>query len=110
MLWVNRYRNGQANRDCSGSLRWSLSRGVCRRKDGVDRKRPPVPPQVEAAASRPFHQSEVRFGSRFAVGVAFRAASALPWWSQPVDATLYLKGEMECTVMDQRFHRGFTTA
>ena len=22
--------------------------------------------------------------------------SALPWWSQPVDATLYLKEEMEC--------------
>jgi hypothetical protein len=25
--------------------------------------------------------------------------SALPWWSQPVDATLYLKGEMECALM-----------
>src|SRR5450432_3683992 len=31
-------------------------------------------------------------------------------WSQPVDATLYLTGEMECAVMDQRFHRGFTAA
>ena len=31
-------------------------------------------------------------------------------WSQPVDATLYLKGEMECAVMGQRFHRGFTAA
>src|SRR5882762_7305809 len=34
--------------------------------------------------------------------------SALTWWSQPVDATLYLKGEMECAVMGHRFHRGFT--
>src|SRR6266852_3153149 len=32
------------------------------------------------------------------------------WWSQPVDATLYLKGEMECALMGQRFHRGFTAA
>src|SRR5712672_1678670 len=31
-------------------------------------------------------------------------------WSQPVDATLYFKGEMECAVMGQRFHRGFTAA
>jgi IS30 family transposase len=31
-------------------------------------------------------------------------------WSQPVDATLYLKGKMECAVMGQRFHRGFTAA
>src|SRR5258705_13545540 len=30
--------------------------------------------------------------------------------SQPVDATLYLKGEMECALMGQRFHRGFTAA
>ena len=36
--------------------------------------------------------------------------SALPWRSQPVDATLYLKGEMECTLMGHRFHRGFTAA
>ena len=36
--------------------------------------------------------------------------SAYPWWSQPVDATLYLKEEMECNVMGQRFHRGFTAA
>src|SRR5258708_14523148 len=36
--------------------------------------------------------------------------SALPWWSQPIDATLYLKGEMECALMGQRFHRGFTAA
>src|SRR5258708_36961522 len=32
------------------------------------------------------------------------------WWSQPVDATLYLKGEMECGLMGRRFHRGFTAA
>src|SRR5437870_11962257 len=31
-------------------------------------------------------------------------------WSQPVDATLYLKGEMECALMGRRFHRGFTAA
>jgi hypothetical protein len=31
-------------------------------------------------------------------------------WSQPVDATLYLKEEMECMLMGQRFHRGFTAA
>jgi hypothetical protein len=31
-------------------------------------------------------------------------------WSQPVDATLYLEGEMECSLMVHKFHRGFTTA
>jgi hypothetical protein len=36
--------------------------------------------------------------------------SVLGRWSQPVDATLYLKEEMECMVMSQRFHRGFTAA
>src|SRR3977135_1735251 len=36
--------------------------------------------------------------------------SAIGGWSQPVDATLNLKGEMECAVMGQRFHRGFTAA
>src|SRR3982074_1672610 len=30
--------------------------------------------------------------------------------SQPVDATLYLKGEMECGLMGHKFHRGFTAA
>jgi hypothetical protein len=30
--------------------------------------------------------------------------------AQPVDATLYLKGKMECAVMGHRFHRGFTAA
>src|SRR5437763_4219659 len=30
--------------------------------------------------------------------------------SQPVDATLYLEGEMECGLMAHRFHRGFTAA
>src|SRR5258707_12371433 len=34
--------------------------------------------------------------------------SLLRWWSQSVDATLYLKGEMECALMGRRFHRGFT--
>src|SRR3977135_1542791 len=29
------------------------------------------------------------------------------WRSQPVDATLYLEREMECTLMGHRFHRGF---
>jgi len=32
------------------------------------------------------------------------------WWSQPVNATLYLEGEMECALMGDRFHRGFTAA
>src|SRR5450756_849474 len=36
--------------------------------------------------------------------------SVIERWSQPVDATLYLKEEMECMVMGQRFHRGFTAA
>src|SRR5450432_2783336 len=31
-------------------------------------------------------------------------------WSQPVDATLYLEGEMECGLMVHKFHRGFTAA
>src|SRR5258708_755126 len=26
-------------------------------------------------------------------------------WSQPVDATLYLEGEMECGLMSHKFHR-----
>jgi IS30 family transposase len=30
--------------------------------------------------------------------------------SQPVDATLYLGGEMECSLMVHKFHRGFTAA
>src|SRR5258705_1429245 len=36
--------------------------------------------------------------------------SGFGWWSQPVDATLYLKGEMECALMGRRFRRGFTAA
>src|ERR1700682_5906896 len=36
--------------------------------------------------------------------------SAFQRWSQPVDATLYLEGEMECGLMGHRFHRGFTAA
>src|SRR5260221_7286231 len=36
--------------------------------------------------------------------------SVVPWWSQPVDATLYLEGEMECGLMAHKFHRGFTAA
>jgi hypothetical protein len=34
--------------------------------------------------------------------------SAVPLPAQPVDATLYLKGEMECGLMGRRFHGGFT--
>src|SRR6266478_2288806 len=55
-------------------------------------------------------------GSRMSVVGTFRtwrpwrAMSAHRRWSQPVDATLYLKGEMECALMGQRFHRGFTAA
>src|SRR5271169_1552789 len=36
--------------------------------------------------------------------------SAFGGRSQPVDATLYLRGEMECAMKDQGFHRGFTAA
>ena len=36
--------------------------------------------------------------------------SKLGRWSQPVDATLYLEGEMECGLMGHKFHRGFTAA
>src|SRR5260370_37928975 len=36
--------------------------------------------------------------------------SRLRRWSQPVDATLYLEGEMECGLMAHKFHRGFTAA
>src|ERR1700704_858533 len=46
----------------------------------------------------------------FRTSVRAVARSALPRWSQPVDATLYLKGEMEGALMGHRFHRGFTAA
>jgi DNA-binding CsgD family transcriptional regulator len=36
--------------------------------------------------------------------------SAYRGWSQPVDATLCLEGEMECGLMAHKFHRGFTAA
>src|SRR6266576_2225660 len=36
--------------------------------------------------------------------------SALLWWSQPIDATLYLKEKRWSVAMDQRFRRGFTAA
>src|SRR5256884_2921250 len=39
-----------------------------------------------------------------------RLMSGLEVPAQPVDATLYLKAEMECALMGQRFHRGFTAA
>src|SRR4029077_8244808 len=32
------------------------------------------------------------------------------WWSQPVDATLYLRGKRWSVAMDQGFRRGFTAA
>src|SRR3954466_10047969 len=41
---------------------------------------------------------------------ADQRTSALDRWSQPVGATLYLEGEMECGLMVQKFHRGFTAA
>ena len=34
-------------------------------------------------------------------------SSGLSRWSQLVDATLYLEGEMECGLMGHKFHRGF---
>src|SRR6267142_5910971 len=39
-----------------------------------------------------------------------RAMSEFEGRSQPVDATLYLEGEMECGLMGHRCHRGFTAA
>jgi hypothetical protein len=36
--------------------------------------------------------------------------SANRGWSQLIDATLYLEEEMECMVMGEGFHRGFTAA
>jgi hypothetical protein len=36
--------------------------------------------------------------------------SAFGGWSQPVDATLFLEGGMECGLMGHKFHRGFTAA
>src|ERR1700716_3903392 len=35
---------------------------------------------------------------------------AIEEWSQPVDATLYLRGKRWSVAMDRRFHRGFTAA
>jgi hypothetical protein len=39
-----------------------------------------------------------------------RALSEFEGWSQSVDATLYLREKLECTLMDRRYHRGFTAA
>src|SRR3954467_8125828 len=36
--------------------------------------------------------------------------SCFSCWSQPVNATLYLEEKMECALMSDRFHRGFTAA
>src|SRR6476620_11848697 len=36
--------------------------------------------------------------------------SAFDRWSQPVDATLYLRGKRWSVAMDREFRRGFTTA
>src|SRR6476646_3509642 len=47
---------------------------------------------------------------KIASGDEHHSVSALERWSQPVDATLYLKGEMECALMGRRFHRGFSAA
>src|SRR5436305_14579692 len=40
----------------------------------------------------------------------FGFTSAFGGWSQPVGATLYFEGEMECGSMVHKFHRGFTAA
>src|SRR5260370_41917775 len=57
------------------------------------------PPAVADITSSPRHGASHQ-----------RGVSAFEVPAQPVDATLYLKGEMECAVMGQRFHRGFTAA
>ena len=46
----------------------------------------------------------------FATGRGTPTMSVVGRWSHLVDATLYLKGEMECALMGQGFHRGFTAA
>jgi DNA-binding CsgD family transcriptional regulator len=48
--------------------------------------------------------------SKIATESRTRQTSAPPRRSQPVDATLYLEGEMECGLMGHKFHRGFTAA
>ena len=80
-----------------------------------------VAPRAELLAAR------IRIDLELAAQASFRAVfmsdmgqtrhfdrapitSVLPRWSQPVDATLYLEGEMECGLMGHRFHRGFTAA
>src|SRR5882672_6823334 len=55
-------------------------------------------------------QGYVRFWRTQRTCRACRVMSAFRGWSQPVEATLYLKEEMECMVMVQGFHRGFTAA
>ena len=57
------------------------------------------------------NQSQARLGPMSLVGQKPHMRKVRFWrWSQPVDATLYLREEMECALMGRRFHRGFTAA
>src|SRR6476660_5769161 len=63
-------------------------------------------------------RSRVATVRRYATGWSRRTISIAPdlcnvaycRWSQPVDATLYLRGKRWSVAMDREFRRGFTTA
>jgi hypothetical protein len=51
---------------------------------------------VEWASMASLRSSDVERTYPFWVKSADGRRSGFGWWSQPVDATLYLEGEMEC--------------
>src|SRR6266576_5743707 len=59
--------------------------------------------QFASGMARLFGGRTTRLGFK----VSSISVSIHPLPAQPVDATLYLKGEMEWAWMGQRFHRGF---
>src|SRR4051812_14004674 len=66
---------------------------------------------VAWAVGRPHVQIEVTEWLRIEAAYGCSLATTVrTGWSQPVNATLYLEGEMECALMGDRFHRGFTAA
>src|SRR5712672_2102588 len=66
-------------------------------------------PGFTSIINRGLIQPRCRVGAKPTCRLRY-TTSAFGGWSQPVDATLYLKGEMECALMARRFHRGFTAA
>src|SRR3982074_930285 len=60
--------------------------------------------------TRVFYSWTISALGHFGKSALVTVKSALSGRSQPVDATLYLKGEMECGLMGHKFHRGFTAA